>query len=84
MIIDNRSNVFTNPTKSMQQLTNDSHLAPSSEAVMNMEGCWGDEPTGKRYLPAEFCMESSLHGLRFIGQPKRHVVERYLLSFTVL
>jgi hypothetical protein len=31
---------------------------------------------GKKYLPAEFCMESSLHGLKFIGQPKRHIVER--------
>jgi hypothetical protein len=28
-------------------------------------------------LPFEFCRESSLHGLRFVGQPKRHIVERY-------
>lgn len=25
---------------------------------------------------SQYCMDSSLHGFRFIGQPKRHFVER--------
>jgi len=30
----------------------------------------------KLALPLQFFQESSLHGLKFIGQPKRHPIER--------
>ncbi|XP_035708133.1 LOW QUALITY PROTEIN: pickpocket protein 28-like [Folsomia candida] len=34
---------------------------------------------------SQYCMDSSLHGLRFIGQPKRHLVERifWIIAFLV-
>jgi len=41
---------------------------------------WGDTFSQDREqvsnLPAEFCQESSLHGLRFIGNPSRHPIEK--------
>lgn len=41
------------------------------------ENLWWDPTSGS--LPFDFCTESSLHGLKFIGQPKRHFTERYSL-----
>ncbi|XP_021957283.1 pickpocket protein 28 [Folsomia candida] len=33
---------------------------------------------------SQYCMDSSLHGFRFIGQPKRHFVERLLWFIAVI
>ncbi len=37
-------------------------------------------------IPVSFCTDSSLHGLKYIGQHKRHTVERlfWLVAFTAM
>lgn len=39
--------------------------------------CWW-EPS-QSSLPVEFCRNSSIHGLSFIGKPKLHMSERYVI-----
>lgn len=31
-------------------------------------------------MVSQFCMNSSLHGLQYVGQPRRHSVERWEIS----
>ncbi|CAL8128762.1 unnamed protein product [Orchesella dallaii] len=45
--------------------------------------CWWNPP--QEALVSEFFNESSLHGLKYIGQPKRHITERifWFLAFVI-
>lgn len=41
----------------------------------NARLCWWEPP--KQSLPLDFCRDTSLHGLKYISQPQRHITERY-------
>ncbi len=38
--------------------------------------CWWEPPL--ECLPLDFCSNTSLHGLKYLGQSKRHLSERYV------
>ncbi|CAL8109937.1 unnamed protein product [Orchesella dallaii] len=40
----------------------------------NPRVCWWEPP--RENLPLDFCRDTSLHGLKYISQPQRHLTER--------
>jgi hypothetical protein len=45
------------------------------EVRKESRGCGWWEPDNERNL-AEFCMQTSIHGLKYLGEPRRHICER--------
>jgi len=50
-----------------------------NEGCCNNKVCWWEPPL--ECLPLDFCNNTSLHGLKYISQSKRHLSERYKIFF---
>ncbi|CAL8093922.1 unnamed protein product [Orchesella dallaii] len=57
------------------------NLTREFSADSHVQSDWWDPPQNS--LPVEFCQDTSLHGLKYIGQPQRHLSERifWFLAF---
>jgi len=48
---------------------------PEPEVKKESRGYGWWEPDNERNL-AEYCMQTSVHGLKYLGEPRRHISER--------
>lgn len=49
----------------------------AKQFAKNSDLNWGWYNPPEDSIPVEFCLETSLHGLKYMGQQKRHIFERF-------